>query len=57
VASAFADPTGWRDRSRSSERPISFGATHTGRRIAIVWEYVDDDPFTVYVVTAYDVGE
>jgi hypothetical protein len=50
------DPDGWTDESRSSGRPITFGTTHTGRRIAVVWEHVDD-PLTVYVVTAYEVGE
>lgn len=31
--------------------------THTGRYIAVVWENVDDDPWTVRVVTAYEVEE
>jgi uncharacterized DUF497 family protein len=57
VESAFGDPDAWTDLSRSSGRPITFGITHTGRPIAIVWEHVDDDPLPVYVVTAYESGE
>jgi hypothetical protein len=41
--------------SRSSGRPITFGWTRADRYIAIVWEHVQDDPVTVYPVTAYDV--
>jgi uncharacterized DUF497 family protein len=57
VESAVADRGGWTDESRSSGRPITFGTTHTGRRIAVVWEHMDDDPLTIYVVTAYEVGD
>ena len=44
-------------RELVERRPITFGTTHTGRRIAVVWERVDDDPLTVFVVTAYEVGD
>ncbi|OAI38734.1 hypothetical protein AYO40_06450 [Planctomycetaceae bacterium SCGC AG-212-D15] len=40
--------------SRSSGRPITFGETATGKYIAIVWEHVMDDPWTVYPITAYE---
>jgi hypothetical protein len=41
--------------SRSSGRPTTFGWTETGRYIAVVWEHIDDDPYTVRPVTAYEV--
>jgi len=43
--------------SRSSGRPITFGYTSSGRYLAVVWEHVDDDPLTIYPVTAYDAPE
>ena len=43
--------------SRSSGRPITFGYTSSGRYLAVVWEHVDDDPLTMYPVTAYDAPE
>lgn len=43
------------DISRSSERPIVFGWTSTGRFLAVVYETVEEDPMTVYVITAFDV--
>jgi uncharacterized DUF497 family protein len=54
VESVLHDPDSMQDVSRSSGRPITFGMTNTGRYIAVVWENVDDDPWTVYVVTAYE---
>jgi uncharacterized DUF497 family protein len=57
VESAFRAPDAWTDESWSSGRPITFGTTHTGRTIAVVWEEVVDNPLTIIVVTAYDVGE
>lgn len=41
------------DVSRSSGRPVVFGATSTGRHLIVVYEEVDSD--TVYPITAYDV--
>lgn len=41
------------ESSRSSNRPIAFGKTSTGRIIAVVYEQIDQD--TVYPVTAYEV--
>jgi hypothetical protein len=40
--------------SRSSGRPITFGYTSSGRYLAVVWEHVDDNPLTLYPITAYD---
>ncbi len=39
--------------SKSSGRPITFGYTSSGRYLAVVWEHVDDDPLTIYPITAY----
>jgi uncharacterized DUF497 family protein len=44
-------------KSRSSGRMITFGYTSTDRYLAVVWEHVDDDPLTVYPITAYDAPE
>jgi hypothetical protein len=41
------------DISRSSDMPVVFGDTSTGRHLMIVYEEVDAD--TVYPITAYDV--
>jgi len=41
--------------SNSTGLPITFGWTSTGRYLAIVWEFVSDDPLAIYPVTAYDV--
>ncbi len=41
------------DVSRSSGRPVVFGATCTGRHLIVVYEQVDAE--TVYPITAYDV--
>jgi uncharacterized DUF497 family protein len=43
--------------SRSSGRPITFGYTSSGRYLAVVWEHVDDNPVTLYPITAYDAPE
>ena len=43
--------------SRSTGRPITFGYTSSGRYLAVVWEHIDDDPLTIYPITAYDAPE
>jgi uncharacterized DUF497 family protein len=43
--------------SRSSGRPITFGYTSSERYLAVVWEHIDDDPLTMYPITAYDAPE
>ena len=44
------------NRNRSGNK-LTFGFTAAGRHLAVVWEHVDDDPLTVYPVTAYDAPE
>ncbi len=39
--------------SQSSDRPITFGLTKTGKFIAVSWDLIEQDPRTVYPVTAY----
>lgn len=41
--------------SRTTGNPIVFGYTGTGRYIAVLFELIDDDPRTLYPLTAYDV--
>lgn len=41
------------DVSRSSERPVIFGDTSTGRHLMVVYEVIDAD--TIYPITAYEV--
>jgi uncharacterized DUF497 family protein len=41
------------ERSRTSDRPIAFGETSTGRIIAVVYDEIDED--SVYPITAYEV--
>ena len=43
--------------SASSGRPITFGWTAAGRYLAVVWEVADEEPLTVYPVTAYPAPE
>lgn len=43
--------------SRTSGEQITFGYTSAGRYLAIVWERVQDVPFTVFPITAYDAPE
>lgn len=52
VEDVLADPER-RSISRSSGLPLVFGATSTGRFIAVVFEEIDAD--TVRPVTAYDI--
>jgi hypothetical protein len=51
VVSETSNPT---TESESSGRPITFGWTRLGRYIAVVWEQVLDDPYTIKPVTAYE---
>jgi uncharacterized DUF497 family protein len=54
VESVLRNPANPTATSDSSDRPITFGWTDTGRYIAVVWEPVMDDPRTIYPVTAYE---
>ena len=40
--------------SHSSGRPITFGESSTGKYLAVVFDIVDEDPLSVYPVTAYE---
>jgi hypothetical protein len=57
VDSVLSDPTNPVTTSHSSGYPATFGWTHTGRHVIVVWELVEDDPRTVYPITAYEVPE
>lgn len=41
--------------SASSGRPVAFGWTSAGERIAVVFEEMSDDPTMVYPISAYPV--
>ena len=43
------------DTSRSTGRPIAFGYTRAGRKLAVVYEQID--PVCVYPITAFDVED
>ena len=53
VENAICRPDG-EDVSDSSGRPIRFGRAMDGRKIAVVFEVLDDN-VTVYPITAYEV--
>jgi hypothetical protein len=54
VEEVLNDPDSETTTSTSTGEPITFGWTSTGMHIAVVWERVDDDPLTVYPITAYE---
>jgi hypothetical protein len=54
VDDVVCDPSNPTVESDSSGRPVTFGYTQTGRYLAVVWEHVSDDPYTIKPVTAYD---
>ena len=43
------------DISRTTGRPIAFGFTRAGRRLAVVYQQIDS--ITVYPITAYQVED
>jgi hypothetical protein len=43
------------DRSLASGRSLTRGWTKDGRYVAVVWDEVDQDPRTIYPVTAFEV--
>jgi uncharacterized DUF497 family protein len=55
IESVLRDPRSQSSKSRSSGRPQVFGWTDTGRYITVIWEEVDEDPRSIYPVTAYEV--
>jgi hypothetical protein len=54
VDDVICDPSNSTIESDSSGRPITFGWTQTGRYLAVVWEHISDDPYTIKPVTAYE---
>jgi hypothetical protein len=44
-------------RSREHDSMATFGWTSTGKHILVAWEHVQDDPLTIYPITAYEVPE
>jgi hypothetical protein len=57
VEEILRNPKNTTTTSRTSGEQITFGYTSDGRYLAVVWERVLDEPFTVYPITAYDVPE
>lgn len=59
VDEIVSDPESWLtlERSRSSGYPILFGETGTGRRLAVVFQFIDEDPPLIYPITAYEPRE
>jgi hypothetical protein len=55
VEAVLRNPRNRTTISRSSERPVTFGLTRTGKFIAVTWDLIDCDPRMVYRVTAYQV--
>jgi hypothetical protein len=43
------------DASRSTGRPVAFGGTSTGKYLACVYEYLDDE--TILPITAFEVED
>ena len=55
VEQVLFDPASTAAINRSgSGNQLTFGYTDAGRYLAVVWEHVDDDPLTIYPVTAYE---
>jgi len=57
VEDVLLDPHSEISVSRSSGEPIAFGYTSQGVYIAVVFEHIDDDPLTLYPITAYEAPE
>jgi uncharacterized DUF497 family protein len=58
VEAILYDPRSQVEDSRSSERPIAFGTTTEGRRLAVVFEIEpDDDLVLIRPVTAFPVPD
>jgi hypothetical protein len=55
VDDVLMNPENPTTESRSSGEALTFGWTTTDRYIAVVWEHVLDDPWTIRPVTAYEV--
>jgi len=57
VEEVLNDRHGRTVHSASSGRPITFGWTTAGRYLAVVWEVADEEPLTIYPITAYPAPE
>ena len=55
VWDVVSDPHNQVVPSDSSGRPATFGWTQTGRYIIVIWDHVEDEPWTIKPVTAYEV--
>lgn len=55
VEEVVSENYGAATHSRSSGRPEAFGWTTTGKYLTVVFEWVLNDPLTVYAITAYEV--
>lgn len=55
VDEVLLDPSIPMHSSSSSDRPVKFGWTSTGKHIIAIWEDVNDEPRMIYPVTAYEV--
>ena len=53
VEEVLLNPNNIMTRSRSTGHPMTFGWTSTGKHLAVVWQHVQDDPLTIYPLTAY----
>jgi hypothetical protein len=42
------------DDRKISGRRVTEGDTADGRHLRVIWELVLDDPFTIYLITAFD---
>ena len=47
------NPGNIKTTSRTTGNPMTFGWTSTRKHLAVVWQHVQDDPLTVYPLTAY----
>jgi hypothetical protein len=54
VDDVVCNPTNPTIESDASGRPLTFGWTQTGRYLAVLWDHISDDPYTIKPVTAYD---
>ena len=56
VEEVLQNPKNWTGTSsHSSGMPTVYGWTGAGVHIVVVFEHVDDDPLTVFPITAYEV--
>jgi uncharacterized DUF497 family protein len=54
VEDVLSDPDNSTVVSKTSDRSVTFGETSSGRYLAVVWETAQEDPLSIYPITAYD---